>query len=201
MNNSYTQYPLQEIFGAPSHIAILRVLNQLVAGVSGRELARRASINSRTCRLALNRLEQLNIIENLGSGKTKAFILNRKNYFANSLITPIFLIENEYLNTVIKKCQTFFDKNCIWACIYGSVAKNMDTKNSDLDILVIIASKKDDDLIQNKMVEFSSNILAEFGLSISPIIINLKQWNDDKKYQALKTNIYKDHIHLTGKRI
>jgi len=36
---------MQEIFGAPSHIAILRVLNQITQGISGRELSRHATIN------------------------------------------------------------------------------------------------------------------------------------------------------------
>ena len=126
MKNSYTRYPLQKIFNAPSHISILRVLNQLTQGISGREIARRAGMNDRTCRLSLQRLEQLNMIENLGAGKTKLFRLNRKNYFNNHAIPSIFAIENKYLPTLMEKLKDDLHNNCVWAWIYGSVAQNTD---------------------------------------------------------------------------
>lgn len=66
---------MQDIFSAPSHIAMMGVLNHITQGVSGKELARRAEINARTCRLALGRLDQLGLVENMGTGKIKLFKL------------------------------------------------------------------------------------------------------------------------------
>jgi len=101
MKQSFIRYPLQEIFRAASHVAILRVLNQLTGGISGRELARRAEINDRTCRLSLKRLEYLNVIEYLGSGKTKLVRLNRQSFFTKSIISGLFEAERDYLKSVV----------------------------------------------------------------------------------------------------
>ena len=198
MKHSFTQYPMQEIFGAPSHIAILRVLNQITQGISGRELARRAAINDRTCRLALGRLEQLGLVENLGTGKVKLFRLNRKNYFAKTVLPSLFVGEVSFLGSLIEKLQEALIDKCKWACIYGSVAKKMDVEFSDLDMLIIVKDEKEIENLQDKMTELISSIISGFGLSLSPVILTDFQWRKGKQFQELKKNIIQDHIPIVG---
>ena len=198
MKHSFTQYPMQEIFGAPSHIAILRVLNQITQGISGRELARRAAINDRTCRLALGRLEQLGLVENLGTGKIKLFRLNRKNYFAKTVLPSLFVGEVSFLGSLIEKLQEALIDKCKWACIYGSVAKKMDVEFSDLDMLIIVKDEKEIENLQDKMTELISSIISGFGLSLSPVILTDFQWRKGKQFQELKKNIIQDHIPIVG---
>mgnify|MGYP003997047867 FL=1 len=198
MKHSFTQYPMQEIFGAPSHIAILRVLNQITQGISGRELARRAAINDRTCRLALGRLEQLGLVENLGTGKIKLFRLNRKNYFAKTVLPSLFVGEVSFLGSLIEKLQEVLIDKCKWACIYGSVAKKMDVEFSDLDMLIIVEDEKEIENLQDKMTELISSIISEFGLSLSPILLTNNQWRIEKRFLNLKESVMQDHIPLVG---
>ena len=201
MKHSFTQYPIQEIFSAPSHIAILRVLNQITQGISGRELARRAAINDRTCRLALGRLEQFGIIENMGTGKIKLFRLNRKNYFAKTVLPPLFAGEVSFLGSLIEKLQEALKDKCTWACIYGSVAKKIDVESSDLDLLVILKNENELQLIQEYIIELISNIFIDYGLSLSPVLLTKYQWQKEKQYQGLKKNVMQDHIPLVGEII
>ena len=189
---------MQEIFSAPSHIAILRVLNQITQGISGRELARRAAINDRTCRLALGRLEQLGLVENLGIGKIKLFRLNRKNYFAEKVLPSLFVGEVSFLGSLIEKLQEALKGNCKWACVYGSVAKKMDVETSDLDVLVVVKGEKEMKIMQDKMTELISSIISGFGLSLSPVILTDFQWRKGKQFQELKKNVIQDQIPLVG---
>jgi len=198
MKHSFTQYPMQEIFSAPSYIAILRVLNQITQGISGRELARRAAINDRTCRLALGRLEQLGLVENLGTGKIKLFRLNRKNYFAKTVLPSLFVGEVSFLGSLIEKLQEALIDKCKWACIYGSVAKKMDVEFSDLDMLIIVKDEKEIENLQDKMTELISSIISGFGLSLSPVILTDFQWRKGKQFQELKKNVIQDHIPIVG---
>ena len=198
MKHSFTQYPMQEIFSAPSYIAILRVLNQITQGISGRELARRAVINDRTCRLALGRLEQLGLVENLGTGKVKLFRLNRKNYFAKTVLPSLFVGEVSFLGSLIEKLQEVLIDKCKWACIYGSVAKKMDVEFSDLDMLIIVKDEKEIENLQDKMTELISSIISGFGLSLSPVILTDFQWRKGKQFQELKKNVIQDHIPIVG---
>ncbi len=201
MKHSFTQYPMQEIFSAPSHIAILRVLSQITQGISGRELARRASINDRTCRLALGRLEQFGIVENLGTGKIKLFRLNRKNYFAKTVLPPLFTGEVSFLGSLIEKLQEALKDKCAWACIYGSVAKKIDVESSDLDLLVILKNEKDLQLIQENIIELISNIFSGYGLSLSPVLFTVDQWQKENQFQDLKKSVMEDHISLVGEMV
>ena len=198
MKHSFTQYPMQEIFSAPSHIAILRVLNQITQGISGRELARRAAINDRTCRLALGRLERFGVVENMGTGKIKLFRLNRKNYFAKTMLPSLFTGEVSFLESLIEKLQEALSDKCIWACIYGSVAKKIDVESSDLDLLVILTNEKELQLIQENIIELISNIFSGYGLSLSPVLFTVDQWQKEKQFHDLKKSVMEDHIPLVG---
>jgi hypothetical protein len=199
MKHSFTQYPLQEIFAAPSHIAILRVLNQLTQGISGRETARRSGMNDRTCRLSLLRLEQSNLVENLGTGKTKLFRLNRNHYFNQRALSSLFTIENEYLLSLIETLKQDLRGNCVWACIYGSVANKTDSETSDLDVLIVADDEGKVIFIEDKVITWSADIYTKFGLSFSPVILTVNQWQNNERFSDLKENVIQTHIPLTGK--
>ncbi|MBC8322024.1 MAG: nucleotidyltransferase domain-containing protein [Candidatus Marinimicrobia bacterium] len=198
MKHSFTQYPLQKILAAPSHISILRVLNQLNQGINGRETARRAGINDRTCRLSLLRLEQLNLIENLGSGKTKLFRLNRNHYFNKHALSALFTLENEYLPMLKRILKKDLHGKCVWACIYGSVAKKTDTEESDLDVCIVANDENSVNQLENLIMKWNQNIYMKFGLSFSPVILTLDQWQNSKEYRDLINDVIRNHIPLAG---
>lgn len=198
MKHSFARYPLQEIFAAPSHIAILRVLEPLMHGLSGRELARRANINDRTCRLALERLEAINIVQNIGSGKTKLFQLNREHYSMGPVLSQLFSEERRFFPAVQARIKNVLEGKCVWACLYGSVVKQEDTKDSDLDVLILIKDDADPDKVETLVAGLIPKLYQVYGLSISPIILTIHQWQEDTQYHVLKAEIQRDHIDLIG---
>jgi predicted nucleotidyltransferase len=148
--------------------------------------------------LALGRLEQLGLVENLGTGKIKLFRLNRKNYFAKTVLPSLFVGEVSFLGSLIEKLQEALIDKCKWACIYGSVAKKMDVEFSDLDMLIIVKDEKEIENLQDKMTELISSIISGFGLSLSPVILTDFQWRKGKQFQELKKNVIQDHIPIVG---
>jgi predicted nucleotidyltransferase len=148
--------------------------------------------------LALGRLEQLGLIENLGTGKIKLFRLNRKNYFAKSVLPSLFVGEVSFLGSLIEKLQEALIDKCKWACIYGSVAKKMDVEFSDLDVLIIVEDEKEIENLQDKMTELISSIISGFGLSLSPVLLTNNQWRIEKRFLNLKESVMQDHIPLVG---
>ena len=189
---------MQEIFGAPSLVAVLRVLNQITQAISGRELARRSGMNDRTCRLALKRLETLNVIEKIGSGKTILFKLNRKNYFTKSILGSLFNKEKNYLNAIIAELQHQLQPNSKWSCVYGSVAKQKDTVSSDFDILIIVDNEMMVEKLENKIPQLISLMYTKFGIALSPLILSYNQWDADNQFQELKSDVQKHHIQISG---
>jgi len=128
-----------------------------------RKLGRILKTNQTNIRRALLSLEKENIVDKKDVGKSK-------NYFIkNSLETFIYekIVENYKLMNIIKKPKirkifkeiqdkinlNKLDQKLI-IVLFGSYAKNLETKTSDIDIYIDSNSKKDKKLIE----EISDNI-------------------------------------------
>ncbi|MBU0757559.1 MAG: nucleotidyltransferase domain-containing protein [Nanoarchaeota archaeon] len=132
-----------------------------------RELSKRINEIPSTVLRNLNQMEKDKIIESYHEGKNKYFFLPKR-------ITSLFLIKLAedfrtlaffekhkekiaLFNDILKSAETSTE-----VILFGSFAKGIETKESDLDILV-----KDDKNIKSKII----NIEREYGLEINPKII------------------------------
>jgi len=108
---------------------------------------------------------------NTGNDKTKVLIslneVNKKQKFLN---------KNKELKLITDEILSEIKNNVISAAIFGSYAKNTQTKESDID-LFILAKKSFDTLALVK------NIHAKYGREISPIIITEEQLKTKKTSQ------------------
>jgi len=107
--------------------------------------------------------------------------VNRKQEFLNKN-KELKLIADEILSKIKNKVMS--------AALFGSYAKNTQTKESDID-LFILAKKSFD------TTELVKNIYAKYGKEVSPIIITEKQLKNQKNKSIIK-EIFKYHIILIG---
>ncbi len=154
-----------------------------------RRLARVLETNQTNVRRALLNLEKENIVDKKEVGKSKVYFIKE------SLESAIYerIIENYKLLKVLKKskirniCSEIHQKilskkldfNLI-IVLFGSYSKNLESKNSDVDLYINSNSKK-----YKKEIE---------DISIS---INVVQGKFDKESPLLK-EIKKDHIILNN---
>lgn len=71
--------PLDWIFSAPSHIAVLRALWGSKDGLSARAAARAGGVNHQAAAVALRRLRALGVVRRLGSGGVQLLCLDMKH--------------------------------------------------------------------------------------------------------------------------
>lgn len=106
-----------------------------------RELARAIDVDVKTVGLQLRRLEAINVLLSSSRGRNIEYKLNLNNRTAK-----YYLIMAEIFRSVaffeekfsIKKIMTSTEKFHGSLILFGSFAKNRETKESDVDILVLI---------------------------------------------------------------
>ncbi len=78
------------VFSTHAKIDVLRTIYFAGDGISGRKISLLGEINPRSCQLALQELEALNIIYKNGNRRKHSFFLNREHPLYRELLKPIF---------------------------------------------------------------------------------------------------------------
>lgn len=97
-------------------------------------------------------------------------------------------------NDLISGLLTLFPDNITAIILYGSVARNEATPESDVDIAIII-KKEMDDAIKNKFINWAADLDLRYDriFSIIDIEENLKKWG---KVLPFYQNVQKEGIVL-----
>lgn len=97
-------------------------------------------------------------------------------------------------NDLISGLLTLFPDNITAIILYGSVARNEATPESDVDIAIIIKKEMDDD-IKNKFINWVADLDLRYDriFSIIDIEENLKKWG---KVLPFYQNVQKEGIVL-----
>ena len=78
------------------------------------------------------------------------------------------------------------------AILFGSVARNEDTEQSDMDILIVTEDYLE---IESEISEGIYNVISEYGELISAHVITRETFNKTKNYSFL-TRVLKEGINL-----
>ena len=182
----------EKIYITESH---LRVLSLFTKGYEEsyyiREVGRMLAISPRTAQLILQDLEKRGILESRTRGKIRIFYL-RKNDRAKDYLILVehykrisFLKEKPLIQEITGKIRQHITGLCV---IFGSYAKGTQTKDSDLDILVI--------------GNYSGNAVRKIS-ELYGIDVSIKRYPPEFFRKNIRTDILlrevvKDHIILGG---
>jgi len=104
-----------------------------------REISKIANMPLKTCQNTLSKLEESKILKSNVEGKNKYFALNLENiktklYLQHAEIyqTDKFIEKHKLIKTFLKSTNT-----AATIIIFGSFAKSLENKNSDLDMLIV----------------------------------------------------------------
>lgn len=200
--NGILRTPLNRIFYAPSHIAILRALIDSLEGMSGREVARQAGINHQSCTQAISRLEEIGILQRLGTGKTQLIRLNRENFLVKELLLPLLKKERMFLSRIKAEVKSQFSNNAISVIIFGSAARKEERPESDLDICIVVKNIKEKRNAQSIIDRISLRFFITLGIKVSSFIFTLHEARSRiKRKDPLFKSILSEGILLAGKQI
>ncbi len=191
---------LEQVLGNKAAIRLLRTMVRYQAKIfTKRGLARTANVSVNEAALTIRDFEDLGIVRIQPVGRSHQISLNKKNYIFNKIIEPIFKIEKETLDVLLKVLKKNLDekKIIISAALFGSVVKGKEKPDSDIDILVIsndfdAASQ----IVSNALVE----VAEVFHAQLAPIIFSEKEL-ESKKKSGLIRSIITNHVIICGKNL
>jgi len=193
---------LNQVFSQKSNIAVLRTLNNVKIGLSGREVARQSGISAPACLATLSLLENLNIVIRNRGGREHFFELNRKHYLVDKIVIPNIYEEKKFMEELFSDIRKRLVKYCHIIIIFGSTAKKEEKIGSDLDVCLVFKNK----ILKNKaeMVssELNSLLYKKYGVSYAPYFIS--ETNFFKRAENKKppvADIIRKGIILAGKKL
>ena len=95
----------------------------------------------------------------------------------------------DLIKNFIKDSKQILKENLVSGYLFGSYARNQQTPESDIDILLIV--KEFNSRIRNEMSSLSADYSLEKDVIISPIIKDLEVWEKNRKYE---THFYQEII-------
>lgn len=131
--------PLNYALGTETGVRLLRCLSQTATPLGRAELARRAELNASGVRRALDGLEQLGIVESVGTGTQRLVRLRREHPLASDLVA-LFRAEGERFDHMIQRLKQEADllspvPKAVW--MQGPVARARDKPGDQIDIGVL----------------------------------------------------------------
>jgi DNA-binding MarR family transcriptional regulator len=166
---------LDEVLGSKAAIRVLRTLVRYKGKVfTVRELARTAGLSHPEVSLVVKDLESKGVVRLQPVGRAYKVSLNEESYLLKSIVEPMVRAEENTLDSLVSTLRSFFkDKGVTSVAIFGSVAKGLETKASDIDLLIIADERES---ANDCAARASTAIFAKFGLGLSPLIMNRTQF-------------------------
>lgn len=159
--------------------------------VYGRGLIKKINVSQKSIALTLKELEEMKVLISKKKGNTKYFSLNKKNVLIKKYLSLLELEKSIKFFERNKKLKHIFSKNFCGdiLCIFGSYAKDIQKKNSDLDLFIV--GKFDESLIVAEGEKYNLEINIQ-GSSQKNFRLMVKNKN------PLMSEILKNHVLIKG---
>jgi predicted nucleotidyltransferase len=189
---------LDEVFRAWSHVAVIRALLDTANGCSGNEVARVAGMHPRSALKALTSLEALGMVRRQRGGRDHIFTLNRDHHLVQKAILPLLAIERSFPDEIAAAIAAMLAKRVLGAVVFGSVAKHLETPQSDLDLCCIVKEEGDKEKVRAILASGASGLHRKFGVKVAPLLLTLTEFRKKSK-TILMRDIVKTGVVIVGK--
>lgn len=190
---------LEEAIGNKVAIGLLRtMINYRGKIFTIRGLAQQAKVSPNETALIIHELENFGIVKIQPVGRAYQLELNEDSYILNKVIKPVIQAEKNTIGELLVFLKKHLDtKKIISAVIFGSVVKDQEKIDSDIDLLVI---SNDHDHAIAQISKASEQIFSVFHGSLSPIVFSDKDFKAKRKGSLIQS-ITDNHILICGKKI
>lgn len=152
---SAIRFPLSSVFGTEANVRVLRELSRHGGQLDASTLVKRTKLTLPSVLNAISTLVEFGILDEVGSGRSRLFSMNRISPFNISIVSLFDAEESRFkgVTEAVRECAASLGNKVIAAWIYGSVARGEDRAESDLDVL-LIAHEEEVASVQSWSVDF-----------------------------------------------
>jgi predicted nucleotidyltransferase len=179
---------LEEIFSSKVKIAVMKLmcLNPETK-YSGREMARLLSISASRVSEVLELFRKNKMVNRERVGRASQWSLNKESILVNEISGLINLERKIYKELKSRIYETLSrEKSILKVILYGAVARKKEKPESDLDVFILVRSKKDKELATELVGKLNKYLLPRYGNLISETIYSEREWKDMERTKIFK---------------
>ncbi len=179
---------LEELFASKVKIAVMKLmcLNP-EKKYSGREIARLLNISASRVSEVLKLFRKNAVVQREMVGRASQWSLNKESIVVEEVSSLINVERKIYMELKSKIYETFTrEKSILKVVLYGSVARKKEKPESDIDVFILVATKKDKELAAELVGKLNKYLLPRYGNVISESIYSEREWKDMEKTKIFK---------------
>jgi predicted nucleotidyltransferase len=179
---------LEEVFSSKVKIAVMKLmcLNP-EQKYSGREMARLLNISASRVSEVLELFRKNAMVSRERVGRASQWGLNKESVLVNEVSSLINLESKIYRELKSRIYEALIrEKTILRVVLYGAVSRKKEKPESDIDVFILVKSKKDKEMAAELVGKLNEYILPRCGNVISETIYTEREWKD-----MGRTRIYK----------
>ncbi len=179
---------LEEMFSSKVKIAVMKLmcLNP-ERKYSGREMARLLNISASRVSEVLDLFRKNAVVNRKTVGRASQWGLNKESIVVEEVSSLINVERRIYIELKSKIYETLIrEKSILKVILYGSVVRKREKPESDIDVFILVMTKKDKEIAAELVGKLNKYLLPRYGNVISESIYSEREWKDMKKTEILK---------------
>lgn len=196
--NSHEPHLLEQVLGAKSKVAALRVLINSKIGFSGSSVAKRSGMGLLAIQNALADLEGLGLVEVERGTVEHRYRLNFKHHLVVHGLRALFEAEREMVKALAQELRPLLERRVVSAGIFGSFAQGRAKPGSDIDLLVIVETLKERERMSALLSDELPKLTEQYGLPIQPVIYEHRRLTNSSGAHELLETAERDWVMVAG---
>jgi predicted nucleotidyltransferase len=179
---------LEEMFSSKVKIAVMKLmcLNP-ERKYSGREMVRLLNISASRVLEVLELFRRNAVVNRDTVGRASQWGLNKESIVVEEVSSLINVERKIYMKLKSKIYETLIrEKSIQKVVLYGSVARKKEKPESDIDVFILVTTKKDKELVAELVSKLNKYLLPRYGNVISESIYSEREWKDMEKTKLFK---------------
>mgnify|MGYP001577401562 FL=1 len=198
------QRPLNVILDSEHRVRILRFLCHKGGEWIGRRLATELAMNPVTAHRALRNLHQSTILDFRKVGTHFLYSLRDNHYLVREVLRPLFEREAKARQRLVEVLRSGLSpalrRHMVTAAIYGSIARGQEQPASDVDLLVLVNSEQDKQIVRAALDRLGGTVMQTFGNPLTLYINTVREAQRKTRHGLpLFKNILNEHQLVFGK--
>lgn len=189
---------MEQVLGAKSKVAALRVLINSKIGFSGSSVAKRAGMGLLAIQNALADLEGLGLVEVERGSVEHRYRLNFKHYLVGQGLRVLFEAERRMANALAHDLRPLLKGQVLSAGLFGSFARGEAKPGSDIDLLVIVETLKERERVGALLSDQLQSLTKRYGLPLQPVIYERRRLSHGSGMQELLETAEQDWVQVAG---
>lgn len=171
--------PIDHILDGSAKVRVLRFLCRKGGEWNGRRLAAELRINPVTTHAALRELHEATLLDFKKVGNSFLYSLRDEHYLVREVLRPLFHRESAAVDRLLELLRISLEKR-LWSeivtiAVYGSIARRQERSDSDIDLLVLVKSRKSQQKIREAFGRLGETAEKEFGNPLALYVNTMRE--------------------------